>query len=93
MQRKTRIKRIGRYWIDRSVLDEGYSPDDIFETENLTFELPELVDSRRRHKVGWLICPVCNERSQVEMHDPACSLCGWSPQESPKRQGILKWAA
>lgn len=94
MQRKKRIKRIGRYWIDKDIIDEGYDEADIFENNNLRLELPEMMDPTRRHKVAWLVCPICGERSQVERHDPSCSYCGWGEENDvADNRRPAHWAA
>lgn len=81
MKRKPSMKRIGRFWVDRALLKEGYRLRDIIEDlDTPRIELPELFDSARRMHIGWVICPECGERSQVDRRDPSCSSCGWEPE-------------
>lgn len=76
---KSKVIRIGRYWIDRALYREGYRPKDIFEQSRL--ELPELLDPDLRRNLGWLVCPECGEQSQVDRFDPCCGSCGWSREQ------------
>jgi hypothetical protein len=78
MKVRPRVKRVGRYWIDRDLLNEGYRADDVFEDPLSTAELPELLEPRRPGVVYWLRCPVCEESTQVSRASPICSHCGWS---------------
>jgi len=78
---KAKVKRIGRYWIEKALLDEGYGPEDIFEGREPMMELPELFDPNRRRASRWLSCPRCSERSQVGSGRPSCVHCGWNELE------------
>jgi len=79
---KSKIRRIGRYWIGTDLLDEGYRPEDIFDMEKPVIELPELVDRDKRRGVRWLCCPRCGEVSQVGHGRPGCEICGWNQNQS-----------
>ena len=85
MKRKPSMKRIGRFWVDRALLREGYRLRDIIEDlDEPRIELPELFDSERRRHVGWIVCPECGDRSQVDRRHPCCSACGWEPEQSTR---------
>ncbi len=90
---KAKVKRIGRYWIDKSLLDEGYGPDEIFEKDESTIELPELIDPYRRQVMRWLKCPRCEEISQVEYGLPVCDRCGWGENGRFSSERTYKCAA
>lgn len=77
MKPKVRMKKVGRVWIDKKILDEGYDPEDIIDTSDPVLELPELLSTEQRRHVGWMLCPECGEQSQVDRRDPVCSNCGW----------------
>lgn len=70
------IQRIGRNWVDKKLLDEGYGPED-FENEDDPIELPEMFDQDKKNNVGWLWCPICQEKTQTNFISPHCSNCGW----------------
>jgi hypothetical protein len=46
-------------------------------------ELPELFDRERRRHVGWMICPNCGEREQVDSRHLCCASCGWEQDNTP----------
>lgn len=77
MKAKLKLVRVGRCLIDKELFDEGYSPQDIIEEDDPIIELPELLDPEKRRHVGWMICPDCGERSQIDRRQPICSNCGW----------------
>lgn len=83
-----KVKRIGRYWISRDVLKEGYKLNDIFDTEEPEFELPELFEPKRQPDVCWLLCPRCHEKTQVDRRPPSCDRCGWSEEGVKPRNEI-----
>lgn len=90
--RGNKIIRIGRYLIDKRLLDEGYLVGDIFELGNL-IELPEAVDPDSARHVCWMLCPCCEEKSQVDGRNPECAECGWSPREEAQNAESLRCAA
>ena len=75
--KKPRMKRIGRYWIERELVEEGYRLADIFDTDSRMIELPELFDPDKRRHVGWMLCPQCDEKMQVDLRRPVCATCDW----------------
>jgi hypothetical protein len=75
---KARVRRVGRYWIDQALLDEGYRPEDLFGSGGPTLELPELTDPQKRRAARWLLCPRCEGCSYVGLGRPSCELCGWN---------------
>lgn len=83
-----KVKRIGRYWIGRDLLKEGYKPNDIFDTAEPELELPELFEPKRRSDVCWLLCPRCQEKTQVDRRPPSCNYCGWSEESLNLRNEI-----
>lgn len=87
---KAKVKRIGRYWIDKAILDEGYGPKDIFEGTEPMMELPELFDPTRRRATRWLSCPRCSERSLVGSGRVSCVYCGWNAEGD---EGLMSCAA
>lgn len=87
-----KVKRIGRYWIDRELLREGYKPEDIFGTAGPELELPELLEPQRRSQVYWLLCPRCHEKTPVGRHQPSCTHCGWG-EESSQMRNLVPCAA
>jgi uncharacterized paraquat-inducible protein A len=80
MPEKIRMKRVGKYWIDRALLDEGYELEDIVDVENVVIELPELMDPVKLRNVGWIRCPDCDEISQVDRRQPICTHCDWEQE-------------
>ena len=78
MKTKVKMQRIGRYSVDVELLNEGYELEDICDEDDPVIELPELFDPEKRRYVGWIICPECGEKSQVDRRDPNCSFCGWN---------------
>lgn len=88
-EKKPRMKRIGRYWVDRELLEEGYHIDDIFEDAALVIELPELIDFAKRRRVGWMLCPHCDEKTQVDLRHPICGNCEWDKDSDES----VPWAA
>lgn len=76
--KKLSIRRIGRFWIDQALIEEGYGQEDFEEEEAI--ELPELLDPEKKKNVGWLWCPQCHEKTQVNKYQPVCGNCGWSEQ-------------
>lgn len=80
--RKVRMKRVGRYWIDKELYDEGYDIRDIFDDDPV-IELPELFDRERRRHVDWMICPNCGELEQVDRRHLYCSGCEWEQDNTP----------
>ncbi|MGE3974774.1 MAG: hypothetical protein AB7F59_09645 [Bdellovibrionales bacterium] len=85
MRRRRRIKRIGRFWVDRILLDEGYGVRDIFEINLQNIE----VDSYRFETLGWLQCPECEQQSQVELRKPICGACGWCEEDDKFKSDVL----
>lgn len=92
MKSKVRMKRVGRVWIDKELLEEGYRPEDIIDIDDPVLELPELFDAERRRHVGWIVCPECGDRSQVDRRNPICSSCGWE-QDSEQVRRLERCAA
>jgi hypothetical protein len=88
-EKKPRMKRIGRYWLDRELIDEGYQPKDIFDVDNRVIELPELFDADKRRNIGWMLCPHCDEKTQVDCRHPVCASCGWEVEI----EETMSWAA
>jgi RNA polymerase-binding transcription factor DksA len=80
MPEKIRMKRVGKYWMDRALLDEGYELADIVDVENVMIELPELIDPVKLRNVGWIRCPDCDEISQVDRRQPMCTHCDWEQE-------------
>ena len=80
MPEKIRMKRVGKYWMDRALLDEGYELEDIVDVENVGIELPELMDPVKLRNVGWMRCPDCDEISQVDRRQPMCTHCDWEEE-------------
>ena len=74
---RVKMKRIGRFWIDRNLLREGYRLEDIFDVTTPVIELPELFDPLKLKNVGWMICPECGEHAQVDRRNLRCPHCGW----------------
>jgi len=89
---KFKIIRVGRYFFDKSLQEDGYGVEDIFGADDAVIELPELLDASKRRAMGWLMCPNCGERSQIERQHPACPACGWS-EEDCGIEGVLRCAA
>jgi hypothetical protein len=78
---KATVRRVGRYWIDQALLEEGYRVEDLFGPGEPVMELPELLDRKKGCAVRWLLCPRCEGCSQVGMGRPSCNLCGWNEDE------------
>ncbi len=89
MNAKVKLVRVGQYWLDKKLLKEGYGLKDIIDEDDPVIELPELFDAERRRHTGWMICPDCGERSQVDRRNPICSSCGWEQAT----EGLTKCAA
>jgi len=89
---KIKIIRVGRYFFDKSLQEDGYEVEDIFGADDPIIELPELLDATKRRAMGWLMCPNCGEKSQVERRHPVCPACGWR-EEDCGFEGVIRCAA